>query len=276
MLEKFWLHELTRPAFEEWLKNDPAPVVIIGIGSLEQHGPHLPLGTDSLTVRAFIHEVAKRSGSVCIHPCFPGYSPHHMAFAGTVSFSEGTLLAILMDTIGSLSRHGLKRFLLMNGHGGNRNILNLALQLAKREFRVMTAAPEGPGLSELGKRRGDRQKRHWDIHSGPTETSTALHIFPELVEMHRLDGWKATLDIDPGLMEFLDPDREDYELVSQVYRACVQPDTDDFTSSGVYGKNDPREADPDEARARFEEKVEFLVEFIRVWKTIPLPPAFED
>ena len=64
--------------------------------------------------------------------------------------------------------------------------------------------------------------------------------------------------------------------VSQVFRACVEPDTDDFTSSGVWGKNDPREADPEEAKARFEEGVNFLVEFIRVWKTIPIPPAFEE
>jgi len=65
-------------------------------------------------------------------------------------------------------------------------------------------------------------------------------------------------------------------MVSQVFRACIEPNTDDFTSSGVWGKNDPREADPEEAKARFEEKVSFLVDFIRVWKTIPIPPAFEN
>ena len=48
MLSKFWIHELTRPAFVEWLENESAPVAVIGIGSIEQHGPHLPLGTDSL------------------------------------------------------------------------------------------------------------------------------------------------------------------------------------------------------------------------------------
>jgi creatinine amidohydrolase len=276
MLFKHWIHELTRPAFEEWLKEDPAPVVVIGLGSIEQHGPHLPLGTDSLTACRYIHEVAKRSNSVCVHPCYPGYSPHHMAFAGTITFSEGTLLAVLMDTIGSLSRHGLKRFLIVNIHGGNTNIANLAVQLAKREFNVMVAAPVGPGDTRIGKVHADRQKRHWDVHSGPTETGTGLHLFPELVEMRRLEDWKPTLTMDPTLMEFLNPDREDYELVSQVFRACVEPDTEDFTSSGVFGKNDPRDADSQEAMARFEEKVNFLVEFIKVWKTIPVPPAFED
>lgn len=276
MLSKNWIHELTRSAFEEWLREEPVPVVIIGVGSLEQHGPHLPLGTDSLTIRETIHEVAKRSNSVCVHPCFPGYSPHHMGFPGTITFREDTLLAVLMDTIGSLSRHGIRHFVLMNGHGGNNNIVNLALQLARREFRVMVAAPEGPSRSETARVRGDRRKRHWDVHSGPTETSTALHLFPELVEMGRLKDWEPTLKIAPGLMEFLDPDRKDYDLVSQVFRACTEPDTHHFTGSGVYGRNDPREADPEEARVRFEEKVDFVVEFIRVWKGIPVPPAYRD
>ena len=276
MLSRYWIHELTRPAFEQWLENEPAPVIIIGIGSIEQHGPHLPLGTDSLTIREIIQAVAERSNSVCVQPCFPGYSPHHMGFAGTISFSENTLIAVLMDTIGSLARHGIKRFLLMNGHGGNTNILNLVVQLAKRKFKVMVAAPVGPSNTDMAKVLEDRQKRHWDVHSGPTETGAALHLFPELVEMERLKDWEATLNIDPKLVDFLDPDREDYELVSQLYRACSQPNTDDFTSSGVYGKNDPRDADPEEIKVRFEERITFVVEFIKKWKTIPIPPAFQD
>jgi len=276
MLSRYWIHEMTRPTFEEWVENEPAPVIIIGIGSIEQHGPHLPLGTDSLTIREIIREVAERSNSVCVQPCFPGYSPHHMGFAGTISFSENTLIAVLMDTIGSLARHRIKRFLLMNGHGGNTNILNLVVQLAKRKFKVMVAAPVGPSNTDIAKELEDRQKRHWDVHSGPTETGAALHFFPELVEMERLKGWEVTLNLDPKLVDFLNPEREDYELVSQLYRACSQPNTDDFTSSGVYGKNDPRDADPKEIKVRFEERVNFVVEFIKTWKTIPIPPAFKD
>jgi creatinine amidohydrolase len=276
MLSRFWIHELTRPAFEEWLEQEPDPVVVIAVGSLEQHGPHLPLGTDSLTIREYAHEVARRTNSVCVHPCFPGYSPHHMGFRGTITFRESTLMAVLMDTVGSLAAHGLKRFLLMNGHGGNNQIVNLAMQLAKREFRVMVAAPEGPNHTSTARTRIDRQKRHWDVHSGPTETSTALHLFPELVEMERLDGWMPTLNMHPDLIGFLDPERPDYDLGSQVFRACTEPDTHHFTSSGVYGKNDPRDADPGEARVRFEEKVAFVVEFIRMWKAVPIPPAFRN
>lgn len=274
-LSKFWLWELTRPAFEDWLDNEPAPVVVIGIGSVEQHGPHLPLGMDSLGSQFFAHEVAARTNSVAICPTFPGYSPHHMGFRGTVTFSEQTLLAVLMDVIGSLAEHGIKRFCLSNHHGGNTATMNLAVQLAKRKYSVMVHAPTGPSKTELAKVYEDRQKRYWDVHSGPTETSAALLHFPELVEMWRLKDWKPTLKIDPKLMGYMDPDRPDFEVVSQVRAACSEPNTDDFTSSGIYGVNDPRKADVEEAKKRFEERVEFLADFIREWKKIPVPPAFK-
>jgi creatinine amidohydrolase len=275
VLSRFWLWELTRPAFEDWLSNEKAPVVVLGIGSIEQHGPQLPLGMDSLGSQFFVHEVAKRTNSVALCPVFPGYSPHHMGFRGTVTLSDQTLLMVLMDTIGSLADHGVKRFVISNHHGGNTQIMNLAVQLSRREYRVMVHAPIGPSKTELAKMLEDRQKRFWDVHSGPTETSSALLNFPELVEMWRLKDWKPTLKIDPKLKEFMDPDRPDFEVVSQVRAACSEPDTDDFTSSGVYGTNDPRTASVDEAKERFEERVGFFVDFIKQWKKIPVPPAFQ-
>jgi len=276
-LSKFWITELTRPAFEDWLEHEEHPVVVIGIGAIEQHGPHLPLGMDSMAVKRYIHEVAKRSNSVAVHPCWPGFSPHHLGFKGTVTFSWETLMGVLMDTIGSLAYHGVKRFVIMNGHGGNRNIMNLVVQLAKREYGVMVAAPIGPGGTELAKVFADRQRRLWDVHSGVNETGAALYMFPELVEIDRVpEDWTPTLDVDPKLRKFLDPDRDDYEVVSQVWGACSQPDTDDFSADGIYGLGSPRNADPEEYARRFEERVEFVAEFIREWKKIPTPPVFQD
>jgi len=269
------LQELTCPAFEDWMENEPAPVIVIGIGSIEQHGPHLPLGMDSLGARALIEAVARRTNSVAIHPCWPGYSPHHMGFRGTITFSDTTMQNVLMDTIGSLSKHGVKRFVLSNHHGGNTNLMNLVAQLAKREFRVMVAAPTGPAETELGKLYADRQKRYWDVHAGPKETSDALLNFPELVEMWRLEGWKPTLKQNKILIDYLNPDRPDYEIVRQIRTACNEPDTDDFTSSGVYGLNDPRTADVAEMSKRFEERVSFFTEFIKIWKKIPIPPGYK-
>jgi creatinine amidohydrolase len=275
-LKKFWIHELTRPAFEDWLENEPIPVVLIGIGSIEQHGPHLPLGMDSLGAQFFIHEVAKRTNSVAVHPCWPGYSFHHMGFKGTITFSEDTLLSVILDTISSLAEHGVKRFVMSNHHGGNSEIFTLAARLAKNYYNVMVATPTGPTETELAKVRSDRQKRFWDVHSGVNETSAALNLFPELVEMWRLEGWEPTLKQHPKLMEFMDPDREDFELVSQVRSSSTPPINIDFTLSGVYGTNDPRDADAEEGKKSFEERVKFFVDFIEIWKSIPTPDAFKD
>jgi len=275
-LKHFWLWELTRPAFEDWLENEPAPVAIVGIGAIEQHGPHLPLGTDSLYIRDRIHKIAERTNSVCLMPCWPGFSPHHMGFKGTITFGAKTLLGVLMDTIGSLAKHGIKRIVLLNSHGGNTHIMRLAAQLAKRKFRVMVATPSGPSDTETAKKINYAVKKYNEVHSGPRETAGALVVFPELVEMWRLEGWEPTYKIHPKLMEFMDPDREDYELVSQVRQACSEPDTDDFTSSGVYAISDPRTADVELLKKSLEERVQFIVDFINLWKTIPLPPAYRD
>jgi len=277
VLSKYWITELTRPAFEDWLEHEENPVVVIGIGSIEQHGPHLPLGMDSLAVKAVIHKVASRTNSVCVHPCWPGYSPHHMGFAGTITFSWETLMGVLMDTIGSLAYHGIKRFVLINGHGGNTNTMNLVAQVAKREFGVMVAVPSGPSGTELTKKATEISQRYWDVHSGTNETGTALALFPELVEMWRLpEDWEPSNNMSKKLKDMRDPDREDWELVSQVFGACAEPDTDDFSKDGVYGWGSPLDADPEAYKARLEERVEFIAEFIRRWREIPVPPAFRD
>jgi creatinine amidohydrolase/Fe(II)-dependent formamide hydrolase-like protein len=200
-----------------------------------------------------------------------------MGFKGTVTFSDDTFLGILLDTIGSFADHGVKRFLIINHHGGNRNIMNLAIQLAQRIYHVMVVAPTGPGNTELAKEINYRMGKYNERHSGPRETAYALHNFPEYVEMERLEDWESTLNVDPRLMEFMDPDREDYELVSQLFRTCRGYNTDQFTSSGCYSTSDPRTADPEEAKKRMEETVGFLVDFINLWKTIPVEAtAYKD
>jgi creatinine amidohydrolase len=136
-----------------------------------------------------------------------------MAFPGTVTFSEETLLGVLLDTIESFSHHGIKRIVLINYHGGNENVMNLATQLAKRRFKIMVATPHGPNETETAKKIRDRMQRYFEVHSGPRETAFALHYFPELVEMWRLDNWKNGVIVSKQLREFMDPDRKDHELV---------------------------------------------------------------
>jgi creatinine amidohydrolase/Fe(II)-dependent formamide hydrolase-like protein len=154
--------------------------------------------------------------------------------------------------------------------------MNLVAQVAKREFDVMIAVPTGPAGTKLAKKFTERSQRYWDVHSGTNETSTALALFPELVEMWRIpEDWKPSNNMSKELKEMRDPDRDDWELVSQLYGACAEPDTDDFTKDGIYGWDSPLDGDPEEYLELLEERVEFVAEFIKRWKKIPTPPAFE-
>ncbi|MGW8323951.1 MAG: hypothetical protein ACWGSD_20615, partial [Thermodesulfobacteriota bacterium] len=85
--------------------------------------------------------------------------------------------------------------------------------------------------------------------SGPRETSFALHYFPELCEMWRLDDWENGVIIPKELQEYMDPEREDYELVNQIFNASIGPDTHDITRNGQYATSDPRKGNPEEGAA---------------------------
>jgi creatinine amidohydrolase/Fe(II)-dependent formamide hydrolase-like protein len=176
----------------------------------------------------------------------------------------------------SLSYHGVKRFVLINYHGGNENIMNLAAQIAKRDYRVMIATPHGPNNTELSKKIRERMQRYLEVHSCARETSYAMHYFPELVEMWRLEDWENPTLIPPYLQDFMNPDRKDYEIVSQIFNTMIGPDTHDITKTGQYSINDPRAANKEEGDAMAEEATQFLVDFINTWKKLPTPPAYMD
>lgn len=271
-LSKYWIQHLTRPAFEDWLENEPKPVIVMGLGAIEQHGPHLPLGTDSLDTEAMIEEIAKRSNSVCVMPSWVGYSPHHMGFKGTITFSEDTYLNVILDTIGSLAKHGVKRFVFYSGHGGNMPVLNLAMTMARRRYKVMCYYAMGPSGSEVNKKIMERMRKKYDMHSGVNETSAALHHFPELVEMWRLEDYEPLLKVHPKVREFL---MSDDPLERQVGSASSEPSTHHFTADGIYGINDPRTADPEEYAERFDERAQYYADFIALWKTIPVPKGYQ-
>jgi creatinine amidohydrolase/Fe(II)-dependent formamide hydrolase-like protein len=154
--------------------------------------------------------------------------------------------------------------------------MNLAVQIARREYKVMIATPTGPKDTEIAKKIQDRMVRYFEVHSGPRETAYALHYFPDLVEMWRLDDWESGVIIPQQLQEYMDPDREDFELVNQIFHASLPPNTDDITRNGQYATSDPRKADPEEAAISMEEHIQFAVDFINLWKSIPIPRGYQD
>lgn len=119
MSETILLEEMTWPEVKEAVEAGRTTVVV-AVGAVEQHGPHLPLLVDAARGDRLAVEVARRLGSALVAPTIRiGCSEHHMAFPGTISLRRNTLEAICLDYAVSVSRHGFERICFVPSHGGN-------------------------------------------------------------------------------------------------------------------------------------------------------------
>ena len=111
-------------------------MALIAVGSTEQHGPNLALQADTAEAQAFATMLAEQfyPNVLLAPPLHVGISEHHMNFPGSLTLRPETFYAFLYDIIDSLSRHSLKKFLLVNGHGGNAATIGMSLVRLKREL----------------------------------------------------------------------------------------------------------------------------------------------
>jgi creatinine amidohydrolase len=117
MAESYLLERMTWPQAQAAFKR--TSFVVVPLGSTEQHGPHLPLGTDFLVAKELARRVGERA-DVIVTPVLPvGYAQYHAVFPGTLSLSEETLTRALIEICDNLLRYGATHFLFVNGHGGN-------------------------------------------------------------------------------------------------------------------------------------------------------------
>ena len=186
------------PAVEEYLAKDNR--VIIPVGSQEQHGRHLPLGTDWMIPYALGRMVSARTGVFCTSPVCYGMSWLHSAFPGTVALKPGTLTAVYTEIMEELHAQGFRRMLVLNGHGGNTNALNAALSVLVRKMDDLRIKVHQwwmiPPVQEICL----REFGALDSHAGPAETSLLLHLLPTVVRMEA-----ATDNASPFLPFFPNP-----------------------------------------------------------------------
>jgi creatinine amidohydrolase len=145
MPERVLLEELTWPEIKQALDDDWRTVVI-PTASVEQHGPHLPLLTDTLIGGRVAELIARKLGKTFVAPVIrPGLSSHHMAFAGSLTTTPETFRAVIEDNCRSLASHGFRTFILTSGHGGNFTFLDaigpyLQDSLRKQGYNVRIVA----------------------------------------------------------------------------------------------------------------------------------------
>ena len=155
--ERVLFHELTR---EEARALVPQALVVLPVGSTEQHGPHLPVITDTISVehiaRAAAAEAAK-TVPVLVTPTLPfGSSDHHLPFGGTMSMRTDTYYRVLCELVESLITGGAKRVFIINGHGGNHEVA----QLAARDVALKHPVSVAPGRTGRRVGRPDRREAH--------------------------------------------------------------------------------------------------------------------
>jgi creatinine amidohydrolase len=169
------------------LDKDRAAVVLV-IGAVEQHGPHLPTGTDlALGVSMLTLALERLDPSVqlwVLPPLAYGRSVEHVEFAGTITLSQETLAAVVHDVAASVARSGFRRLVLFNSHGGNVSVLETVARDARSRTGLMIF-PFSMFRIGLTYPPASAQEAAWGTHAGEWETSIMLALTPELVDMER-------------------------------------------------------------------------------------------
>jgi len=181
---------LTTDDFKEIVK-DENTIFIIPTGSIEQHGPHLPLLTDSIIASEIMKRVRnkiKSSIKIVILPTLTyGCSFEHIDFLGTITLRLETYLKVIEDIISSLTRYGAKKIVIANAHGGNSSILrSLVFEYSQRYNIFIT-------IVEIFKICAEAFKKYRDsteigaFHAGEMETSIMLYLYEEVVKKERIE-----------------------------------------------------------------------------------------
>jgi len=175
-------HELRRLAEQD-------AIVIVPVASIEQHGPHMPVATDSMIA----HEASCRAArlvaeteAIAVLPTvWSGLSPHHLPFGGTITIRSSTFFSLLRDIVDSLRTQGFRRICFNNGHGGNITALKMAAQDLALEFDlpIVAATYCVEAMKEFGEILEDQT---FVMHGGEAETSMLLAMTPELVDQSDL------------------------------------------------------------------------------------------
>ncbi|KJS84320.1 MAG: creatininase [Peptococcaceae bacterium BICA1-8] len=170
--------ELTQPEVEKELNEHG--LVIIPTGSVEQHGPHLPLGTDYYAIEAIAERVAAKMGGLLVPFPHVGVTPFHMSFAGSITFSQETFMQVFKDICDSLIKHNANKIVVVNWHEGNTGAINTICARLQVEYpNVIFIISQACYIAE---------KLYSDVglnHGGALEVLPVQGYRPELVHLER-------------------------------------------------------------------------------------------
>ena len=271
-----YLPHMTWPEVAELLER--TDMVIIPVASLEQHGLHLPIGTDFLNGTERAKLIAQRTDVLVAPILLPGQSPYHMEFAGTITLSAETIQRVYVEAVQSLIRHGFKRFMILNSHGGNRAISQFIVDRINQEtagiaVELNDAASPFMSSGAMPAARSQQEPR-FDRHGGVSETSNSLYLIPSLVRLEAAEAATLTLPahLERMLPEVLagDPTATTVFLAEglKASETGKQTSAREMSTTGVWGVIDPSEATAAQGQRSADRFVDAAVRFIERWKEL--------
>ncbi|HMO57362.1 MAG TPA: creatininase family protein [Roseiflexaceae bacterium] len=265
-----WRYDhLTWIEIRDMIRRDPQPVIAIPIGAVEDHGAHMAISTDNDILEGVLAECGRRAaGDLLVLPTIPfGFDEHHMDFPGVIAIDIETTLAYLAQTAISVARHGFSHILIVNGHGSNQSICDLAARkcvLATGAICAATtvnAAVDPALIADVLEQ--ERRGGYGSVgHACEFETALMLHLHPDRVDMRH-----AERDIGQLKLKYFNWDHPEPSAYAW------QDWWSRFSRVGVCG--DAAAATPEAGARLFEATVERFVELIREFRTIPIRPRVD-
>ena len=173
---------MTVAQVETFLKK--SDIFLIPIAALEQHSAHLPIGTDFINGVELSKLIAQDRDILVAPVLMAGQSPYHMAFAGSITLSAETIFSVYMETVESLIKHGFKRFILMNSHGGNTATTTLLVDQINQKTSAV-AVDYSVAIQSFLKPEDKDEVKALDRHAGVGETADSFYLMPSLVQLEK-------------------------------------------------------------------------------------------
>jgi creatinine amidohydrolase/Fe(II)-dependent formamide hydrolase-like protein len=251
--QSFMWGELTWP--EAKARFNEVDVALLPVGSIEQHGPHLPLDTDVFDANYLAGRVAEACSDpkpLVLPAISYGVSYHHEEFKGTISISNDTLARLVYEIGLDVARNGIRKLVIINGHGGNSPALNHAAQMINRDAHIFVCVDSGETSDVDIYQLIDTPN---DVHAGEIETSSSLAVRPGLVKMDQ-----ATRSVPEFSSKYLD--------FTSKRGVLWYAYTEKISSTGVMG--DPTKASAEKGKKIWEIMIAHLVALVEDIKIMTL------
>ena len=183
-------------------------VAVLPVGAVEQHGPHLPMGVDAKLIEGVVAQALPQLPAdlpvLFLPPQNIGFSVEHSNYAGTLTLTPATLIALWTELGACVARAGIKKLLLLNGHGGQVSMMDVVARELRIKHGLLVYSASWFGLvDDTANQQFCAHEHRFGVHGGEVETSMLLHLDPETVHMERAQNFASTSELRAGKYHFI-------------------------------------------------------------------------